>query len=285
MKSILLPITSYTANENIMRIAGVLAFQYRASLKALFVRPDARSAIPFMGEGLTADMIQDLCNASEREGLEQANSAKTSFFTAMEAAGVAVADSHKKTEGASASWQVVAGEVADYVGRRARTSDMAICTRPDSRMVDSQEIFKDLVYRSGRPLIVIPTTYSDTPGRRVLVGWNGSAECARAVGAALPILWSAEQVSLLQIGEANGDRPGLEDVAEYLADHGVNTEQIVEAKTGDPIGAQIHAAAVQQRADMIVLGAYSHSRWRELILGGVTQYLATHSELPIFMSH
>jgi len=285
MKSILLPITSYTANENIMRIAGAFAFQYRASLKALFVRPDARSAIPFMGEGLTADMIQDLCNASEREGLEQAGSAKTTFLAAMEAAEVPVAETHQKTENASASWQVVAGEVADYVGRRARTSDVALCTLPDARVPDSQEVFKDLVYRSGRPLIVIPTSFTDTPGRRVLVAWNGSAECARAVGAALPILWSAEQVSLLQIGDANPDRPGLEDVAEYLADHGVSSERIVEAKTGDPVGAQIHAAAVKQCADMIVLGAYSHSRWRELILGGVTQYLATHSELPIFMSH
>jgi len=285
MKSILLPITSYTANENIMRIAGAFAFQYRASLKALFVRPDARSAIPFMGEGLTADMIQDLCNASEREGLEQAGGAKTTFLASMEAAGVPVVETHQKTENASASWQVVAGEVADYVGRRARTSDVAICTRPDTRVPDSQEVFKDLVYRSGRPLIVIPTSFTDTPGRRVLVGWNGSAECARAVGAALPILWSAEQVSLLQIGDANADRPGLEDVAEYLADHGVSSERIIEAKTGDPVGAQMHAAAVKQRADMIVLGAYSHSRWRELILGGVTQYLATHSELPIFMSH
>ena len=285
MKSILLPITSYTANENIMRIAGAFAFQYRASLKALFVRPDARSAVPFMGEGLTADMIQDLCTASEREGLEQAATANATFLAAMKTAQVAVTEPEQKAEGASASWQVVAGEVTDYVGRRARTADVAICTRPDARVPDSQEIFKDLVYRSGRPLIVIPTTFTETPGRRVLIGWNGSAECARAVGAALPILWSAEQVTLLQIGEANADRPGLEEIADYLADHGVSSERLVETKTGDPVGAQMHAAAMKQKADMIVLGAYSHSRWRELILGGVTQYLATHSELPIFMSH
>jgi len=285
MKSILLPITSHTADENIMRIAGAFAFQYRASLKGLFIRPDGRSAIPFMGEGLTADMIQDLCNAAEQEGQQQAAKANKMFMSAMGSAEVHMAETDQKIEGAKASWQVVAGEVADYVGRHARTTDVALCTCPDSRKPDTQEIFKDLVYRSGRPLIVIPKDFTDTPGRRILVGWNGSAECARAVGAALPILWSAEHVTLLQVGDANSDRPGLGDVAQYLEDHGVKSERMVVTKSGDPIGAQIHASAVKDNADMIVLGAYSHSRWRELILGGVTQYLATHSELPIFMSH
>lgn len=285
MKSILLPLTSQIADENVTRVAGLLAFQFRATLNGFFVRPDPRSAIPFMGEGLTADMIQDLCNAADSEGKEQAEAAYGRFSKYMEQTGIRLAADGEKPDGANARWQVAAGQVTDHVGRRARTADLAVCPKPDIEIADSQEIFHDLIYRSGRPVLMVPEESAEAPGRHIMVAWNGRAEGARAVGAALPLLWSAEKVSLLQIGEPNPDRPGLEHVAEYLHDHGVTCIINNKPNDGTPYGAQILDTAHRDKADMIVIGAYSHSRWREMILGGVTRHLVTHSDLPIFMSH
>lgn len=285
MKSILLPLTAQIADENVTRVAGLLAFQFRATLNGLFIRSDPRSAIPFMGEGLTADMIQDLCNAADEEGKEQAQEAMDRYAKCMEQTGVRVADSGTRPDGANARWRVVAGQITDHVGRRARTADLAVCAKPSIDSGDSQEIFHDLIYRSGRPVLMVPEESSEAPGRHILVSWNGRAEGARAVGAALPLLWSAEKITLLQIGEGNPDRPSLEDVADYLHDHGVSSTILHRDNDGSPIGGQILDVAKEEAVDMVVVGAYSHSRWREMILGGVTRHLVTHSTLPIFMSH
>ena len=285
LKSILLPLTSQTADQHVMRIAGQFAFQFRATLKALFVRADPRSAVPFMGEGLTADMIKDLSDATEREGLAQANVAFKNYSAIMEDLGVHLTETAQKTETATARWQVAAGQISDYIGRRARTADLAICAQPNSDVPDSQDIFHDLIFRSGRPVMIVPEKCSEAPGRHIIIAWNGRAEGARAIGAALPLLWSAEKVTLLQIGDPDPDRPTLEDAADYLKDHGVSPLLEARKKGSKGTGEEIHAAAKDLQADMIVIGAYSHSRWREMILGGVTRHLIGKSELPVFMSH
>lgn len=285
MKSILLPLTAQIKDDNLTHIAALLAFQFRATLTGLFVRLDPRSAIPFMGEGLTAEMVQNLCDAAETEGLAQAKIAAKSFTKQIAQAGIHMAGPGEQQTGANARWTVVAGQIQDHVGRRARTADVALCTKPKIEMSDSQDIFHDLIYRSGRPVLMIPETCTDVPGRHILVAWNGRTEGARAVGAALPLIWGAEKVTLLQVGDPDPDRPTLENLSDYLLDHGVSTELIAAPKSDAPIGEQILTTAKDIKADMIVIGAYSHSRWREMILGGVTRHLVTHSDCSIFMSH
>lgn len=285
MKSILLPLTAQIEDDNLTRVAALLAFQFRSTLNGLFIRLDPRSAVPFMGEGLTADMIQNLCDAADTEGMAQAKLAAKRFSREVEQAGLTVAAPSQKPDGANARWSVVAGQISDIVGRRARTADVALCIKPTLDNADSQDIFQDLVYRSGRPVLMVPRTSAEVPGRHILVAWNGRAEGARAVGAGLPLLWGAEKVTLLQVGDSDPDRPTLENLSDYLHDHGVSSDIVLLQKSEASIGSQILDATRDIGADMIMIGAYSHSRWREMILGGVTRHLVTHSDLPIFMSH
>jgi len=285
MKSILLPLSAQINDENVTRVASLLAFQFRATLNGLFIRPDPRAAIPFMGEGLTADMIQDICDAADTEGKTQASKAFERYKTRTQELGLPLADGGQQKDGPIARWRVVTGQITDHAGRKARTSDLAICAKPIPDFGDSQEMFDDLIFRSGRPVMMVPEESTEAPGRHVMIAWNGRAEGARAVGVALPLLRSAEKVSLLQIGEADPERPTIEDVSEYLQDHGVSCKLHKKARDNTPIGAQILASAHEEKADMVVIGAYSHNRWREMILGGVTKYLIGHSDLPILMSH
>ncbi|MCJ9429513.1 universal stress protein [Kordiimonas marina] len=285
MKSILLPLTSHVAHEAVTRVASNLAQQFRATLTGLFVRPDPRSAIPFMGEGLTAEMIQTLCDNAEREGRLHAEAAEKAFTEAMGACGIKIGKPGEKADGAKAVWRVITGDIGDIVGRSARTADLAVCLQPDSNVPDTEDVFHDLLFRSGRSVLMVPKDYEGPVDRHVMVAWNGRAEGARAVGSALPLMQNAEKVTVVQLGDIDEERPGIDDICSYLADHGINAHADKRESSGVPVGEQLASIAEDINADLMVIGAYSHSRWREMILGGVTRWLVSNFTRPIFMSH
>ncbi len=285
MKSILLPLTYCVDTETLNRIASDLTLRFRASLHGLFIRPDPRLAIPFMGEGLTADMIQQLCDTAEKEGLANAAKAEKDFRACMQAADIKILKGDEHSDHARARWTTVTGQITDHVGRRARTADLAICNKPDSEIPDSDDIFHDLIFRSGRSVLMVPSGYTREVGRHVMIAWNGRAEGARAVGGAMPMLIGAEKVTVVQIGDMDDARPGLDDIKAYLGEYGIKARARHENVEDNSIGNQLLTLAADMAADTIVLGAYSHSRWRELVLGGVTRHIVAKSKLPIFMSH
>jgi nucleotide-binding universal stress UspA family protein len=143
---------------------------------------------------------------------------------------------------------------------------------------------------SGRPILVVPYAgHFATLGQRVLVGWDASREATRAVGDAMPLLAAAEQVTVLAIDPqagpgGHGELPGA-DISLHLARHGVKAviERTVSADV--PIGDVLLSRAADLGADLLVMGAYGHSRARELLLGGATRTVLGSMTLPVLMSH
>lgn len=289
MKSIILPLTRDSDVDTLSASTANLAKRFEATLTGLFIRRDPKHAVPLLGEGLTAEMIQDMCDATEREGLGYAAAAETAFNAAVASHGFAVhsigASNKDDDRSARAIWRILVGDVGDHVGRCARTADFAVCERPQGKNTAQSEIFDDLVFRSGRSVLMLPEAYSGPMLDNLLVAWNGRAECARAVGGALPVLKKAKKVSILQVGDLGEDRPTLDDIGFYLETHGVAADHIQMSKGSASVGATVLEAAQTCRANSIVIGAFSTARWRELILGGVTKHLIEHSQLPIYMSH
>lgn len=282
MKSIILPLTRDSNWQLLSETAARLTTKFEADVTGLFVKRDPKSAIPLLGEGLTAEMIQQMCNATEAEGQRYAGEAQTVFTAAMENAGVSVSED---TQVGGAHWRTVVGDVVDHVGRSARTADFAICERPAEKHSAQSEIFNDLVFRSGRSVLMVPDNGTIPSMNRMLVAWNGRAECARAVGGALPLLRKAKSVSVLQVGDLGEDRPAIDDIARYLMIHGIECTSIKEPSGTSSVGEAVYAKAQDIDADSIVIGAFSTARWRELLLGGVTRFLIENSDIPIYMSH
>lgn len=284
MKSIILPVTRDSDVNCLAASAAKLADRFDATLTGLFIRRDPKHAIPLLGEGLTAEMIQEMCDATQREGLRFAAKAEASFNAAAAAAEI---DTSQENVGSSsvALWRLLVGDISDHVGRCARTADFAVCERPQGKNSAQSEIFNDLVFRSGRSVLMLPEAYSGPMLDNLLVAWNGRAECARAVGGALPVLKKASKVSILQVGDLGEDRPTLDDIGFYLKTHGITANHIRQPKTDTSVGATVLQTAHEINANSIVIGAFSTARWRELILGGVTKHLIEHSQLPIYMSH
>jgi nucleotide-binding universal stress UspA family protein len=140
---------------------------------------------------------------------------------------------------------------------------------------------------AGRPVLMVPYAgrFPDT-GKRVLIAWNAGREAARAVTDAMPLLSKAQSVEVVAFGEGgdHGEVPGA-DLALFLARHGVKATAARQHAPGVDIGNQILSRAADVNADLIVMGAYGHSRLRELALGGATRSVLDAMTVPVLMAH
>jgi nucleotide-binding universal stress UspA family protein len=147
---------------------------------------------------------------------------------------------------------------------------------------------EEVVLFSGRPTLIVPAVGRfEHLGRRTLVAWNASREAARAVGDAIPLLVNAEAVTVLSINPARGidGKQQAIDLAHHLARHGIEAEATATVAEDTAVGEVLLARAADLGADLIVMGAYGHSRSRQLLLGGATRHVLQHTTVPVLMAH
>ena len=146
-----------------------------------------------------------------------------------------------------------------------------------------------VVLNSGRPVLVVPHAgKAEGNFRRPLVAWDGGLAASRAIAGALPLLAQAETTDVLVFDtgdqkDAHGEQPGA-DLALYLARHGVKVNVIERRISGDT-GEALFSAAADLGSDLIVMGAYGHTRFREVVLGGVTRTVLESMTVPVLMAH
>jgi len=195
--------------------------------------------------------------------------------------------------GLSSEWRAIAAGPDADPALHARYADLTILGQldPDRGETDLVRPRPEYVtLASGRPILVVPYAGNfEVIGRRVLIGWNATREAARAVNDAMPLLEGAEVVTVLTIDpregpHGHGELPGA-DISLHLARHGVKAEIERTASADLPVGEVILSRAADLGADLLVMGAYGHSRARELLLGGATRSLLRSMTLPVLMSH
>ncbi|SDH31153.1 universal stress protein [Paraburkholderia phenazinium] len=180
------------------------------------------------------------------------------------------------------------------VPRLARCADLIVVGQdnpndPEAYIADHFQ--ENLVMTSGRPVLMVPYAGSfPSPGSHVMVAWDGSREAARAVHDALPLMRQAKKTTLVTVNDAHTepDRsriPGS-DIAAVVARHGIHLElmDIVTAST-ESTGDALLSQAADLGADLIVMGAYGHARWQELVMGGATRTMLRSMTVPVLMSH
>jgi len=185
------------------------------------------------------------------------------------------------------------GEVADIVGLHARYHDLMVLRQTDPNADAPQGgrgVIEDIVLGSGRPAVIVPYIGSGKAiGKKVTVAWDASREAARAVADAMPLLKAADAVSVLVVNPqegryGHGQEPGA-DIARHMARHGVTATVDQEHFHDITVGEAILSQIADNGSDLLVMGAYGHSRLRELILGGVTQTIFHNMTVPVFVSH
>ena len=183
------------------------------------------------------------------------------------------------------------GGISALVGQRARFADLVILPKPygPGRGPAEEAVLEAALFDGQAPVLVMPDGRSTPPKLdRILIGWNQSPEALVAVRRALPLLKSARQVDITIVdppahGSERSDPGGL--LSQFLARHGVRADVTVLARTLPSVVDVLHRHATDENADLVVMGAYGHSRFREAILGGATRDMLETAQVPVFMAH
>jgi nucleotide-binding universal stress UspA family protein len=260
-----------------LAIAASLARQHAAHLTALQVI-DVAVPVMAMGDGGGGGaVIAELMEQMRQSALAAGQKLKTAFEAAL------------AREGIMGEWRQVEGTTAEILALHGRYADLVVLGQDDPES-DNAGILETVLFDSGGPVLAIPFAGKFTTiGKRVLVGWNASREASRAVHDALPLLAKAESTTVFLANPkrglgAHGDEPGA-DIARHLARHGLKVD-VAKAAADDVSDSTLllnHAS--DMGADLLVMGAYGHSRLREFILGGVTRSLLREMTVPVLLSH
>jgi nucleotide-binding universal stress UspA family protein len=195
--------------------------------------------------------------------------------------------------GLSAEWRLASGYPSETIALHGRYADLIVLGQldPDERQAQLlRPLPEEIALAVGRPVLVVPYAGSwEAVGRRVLIGWDASREATRAINDALPLLAGAEAVTVMAVDPAagpagHGDVPGA-DIALHLARHGVKAAIESTVSAGIGVGNALLSRASDLEADLLVMGAYGHSRIRELLLGGATRTIIESMTLPVLLSH
>jgi nucleotide-binding universal stress UspA family protein len=261
------------ANAGLLQVAGDLA----QTLEAAVIGVAACRPIQLAYDDgyVSGELIEEDRKAIERE-LKQA---EAEFRGALEG------------RSAKLEWRskVMYAPLSDYLIHEARCADLIVTGVGTASMLTAARRADtgDLVMQAGRPVLVVPAAARGLQLRRVVLAWKDTREARRAASDALPLLERAAQVTIVEVAAADeleAVRARLADVAGWLRRHGVAAEPLATLATGDD-KLQLATIAREQRADVLVAGAYGHSRLREWVLGGVTRELLLRSDHCSLLSH
>jgi len=189
-------------------------------------------------------------------------------------------------------WRYAIDFPARYVLQETRSADIIVSGGYSDAFSDPFAVVtpRDLVMEAGRPLLVVPDSVGWLDLRSVLVAWKDTPEARRAIVASLPMLRKAKDVTVAEIVEAGGSKAAavarVRDVVTWLSRHGVSASELVAAQNHDQdTTTQLDSMAADVGAGLVVAGAYGHSRFRELVLGGMTQHLITQTARCVLLSH
>jgi nucleotide-binding universal stress UspA family protein len=257
---------------------------------ALHVRSDPAAALPLVGEAMSGAMVDEMMGVAEREATARADKTRAVFDQLVRGHQIPIASgSPRPEEGFSATWLEDAGIEEQVVALRACRADLVVLARPTpGNETAALMTLNSALMQSGRPVLAAPPLGDAEPQMgpftRIAVFWNGSSEATRAVAAALPFFLAAEQVTVLRVEEEEWFAP-TDDLEAYLTRHGVRTMVSKVLPREGRTGRSLLFAAGEIGADMMVMGAYTRSKLRQLILGSVTGYVMEQAILPVLLCH
>ena len=286
VRKFLLPVSSTASAEAALQAGLLLARMWNAHLEVLHVQSDTREIAPFAGEGLSGALIEDMMNATEREGGVRARELLEMFTHAAEAAAVPVRAALRGATEPSACFTALTGREEQLVAYKARLADLTIVPHPlAGEDVAAAEALHAVLFDSGRPVLLAPVAPPVSIGKRIAIAWNGTANAASALGSVMPFARQAAAVRILASPDYSRPGPSAQEVQEYISHHGVEADIGVFSAIDKNTGAGLLAAAAEFGADLMSMGAYSTaSRLRQLILGGITRHVLENAQISVLMN-
>lgn len=256
--------------ESSLRLAAQASALLSVSVDALAVRRDPKNVIPLMGQGVTASVIDQMMAEAELDfemALSSARKAKENWDGVGELSIVEAV-----------------GPLPEIFAKYGRVHGFSIMTAGEIDEDGSAGI-DAVLFESGRPALIAPAQVVKGLGKRIAIFWNDSPEAAKAVWAAVPFLREAEAVNLFAVDEGFDAEAALARLKDGLSRAGIAADTQLLGAEDLEADTQLQEAATDMNADLIVMGAFTHSRFRQLILGGVTKSVLADLKKPVFMAH
>lgn len=285
MKSILVPFRDDATASAALDLACRAAVARGARIEGLFIQT---APLVYASEGIA---IGGYVTQVADEESQRADEARERFAERVRANGVRLLEDEGEGEGpdaggASAVWRQIDGLGEQIVGEYGRVFDLiAIGRETEDSSPDWNVLCEAALFESGRLLLLAPPSLPATFARKVAVLWNGSTETARTLGAAMPLLESAEEVAVCAVEGVQAPGPDVEQVAKGLAANGVAARTHVTALDGRAPGEAVLDDAMETGPDLLLKGAYAQSRLRQMIFGGATRHILKYAGLPVVMGH
>ena len=280
MKTILVPYYDDDVSPTALDQACLVAEKYGSYVEGLFVmRPP--QIIEAEGIALAGAYITQL----KDEWRRRADDARGRFTESMAERNIPVGDVTSPADGVSAGWREIEGPEGQVLGDYGRLFDLIVIGRtPEQALIDWQVMCESILFESGRPTIVAAPKGAEVIGNRIVIHWNGSTEASRAIALSMPFLTAAEAVQIVHVDVGTVPGPNAEEVCAHLNRAGVSAT-FVSVPVGERTNGQTLVDSYKEfSADLLVKGAYTHNRLRQLVLGGATRHVLNHADIPVFMA-
>lgn len=283
---ILAALSGVGSDASVLSAALTLSRLCACHVDALHATPDAYQILAGIVDGVagiaTSDMLVGI-----RQDIERRRTYAHDSFIAWAATNNIVVDHRPAMDPVShptASWRTFDGNSAAAVAQYGRLADLIVVAQPDGTKSGMQEdLLESAIFESGRPVLCVPPKMATLDTKRVALLWNGSLQSARAVGDAMPILESCESVTVVTAGACDG--PDALDLVERLVSRGIDAQTKRVSTEHATVQEGLLAAVKSQQVGLVVMGGYGHSKLREMLLGGVTEFMLSESPVPTLLSH
>jgi nucleotide-binding universal stress UspA family protein len=278
MKTILVPVEPHDSIQSVLETALLVGGRFDSYIEGFALRPA-------IGNVVTMDPVNSLTVVSLRENdLEIVKEARGIYESFMRDKQVLSSDGAGTA--VSSAWFDGAPGGEDFVGNYGRIFDLIVLGRPaKSRQGPRMTTLESALFESGRPVLLAPPSMPRSIGDRILIAWNCSTEQARATAFAMPLLRKAGRVVICTVEGATVPGPTGAQMARNLLMNGIQAEAVTVAPGQRRAGEVVLAQAEALGCDLIVKGAYTQSRLRQMIFGGTTQHILTHATVPVLLAH
>lgn len=283
IRTIMIPVRGDGKGERVMDHALAMAKKFGAHLDVFHARPRPEDLATF-GAPTRGFMKGEMLDAANEMALLEEQRVKNLFEEYCVEHKLTIIEKPPAPGNAvSASWHEETGTQADVLGLRGRLTDLIFVAQPEKRL--GVKTFEAALFETGKPVIVAPQKEVSSIGETIAIAWNGSPESARAVTSALAILEKAAKVVVFASEAGPDKRLDASALDTYLRWHGVEAELKEFDSDAHRVGQNLLRRAAEIDADLLVMGGFGQIHRRELMMGGVTQYIVERSEIPVLLHH
>ncbi len=283
IKKIVVPVRGDGKGDNVLRHAAVLAHRFNAHVDVTHVRASAEDMIPF-GVAVPDVLKRQILESAKSQADIEEQKLKDELHVLAAELGLSE-DEMPNGSKATVSFTEEQGRLVDMINHLGRLADLILVPQPDRKARLGMNSLRAAIFESGRPVLICPDQNAPpTIGSRIAIGWNGSIEASRAMRMSMPLIRSADSVTILTTKDLNAHRASAAELQRLLTMHGVDSDISLIENRG-VIGDRLLEACKEIQADLLVMGAYHEGYTRQEFFGGNAQTVVDSAQIPVLMAH